>query len=112
MPIDVRMMRFTRWSRAKTCFRAASQVIAFELLLAGSVYAQVSPGAGQIYTPGSSIQHPGDTGVKAHTNIQIFVPNKNGGAQVPPGNGASGAATPQPLKAPVTNGVRSPAQSH
>ena len=86
--------------------------LAVALLGAGSGYAQVPPGAGQASTPDSSIEKPGDTGVRAHTNIQIFIPNQGAkGAHAPPGGrgpGAAGSGSPQ---APVTNGVTSPARS-
>jgi hypothetical protein len=75
-------------------------------------YAQVPSGAGQASTPESSIEKPGDTGVRAHTNIQIFIPNQGAnGAHAPPGGGGPGAAGSRSPQAPVTNGVTSPAQS-
>jgi hypothetical protein len=53
--------------------------------------------------------------VRAHTNIQTFIPNQGAnGAQAPPtgGPGAAGSRSPQAPspQAPVTNGVTTPAQ--
>jgi hypothetical protein len=36
---------------------------------------QPSPSGGQIIIPGSSVEHPGDVGIRGHTNIEIFVPS-------------------------------------
>jgi hypothetical protein len=38
--------------------------------------AQSSPAAGRMIVPESSIEHPWDIGVRAHTNIVVFVPDK------------------------------------
>jgi hypothetical protein len=51
------------------------------LLVASGVHAQASPGGGQVTTPGSSIEKPGDSGVRAHTNIEIFRPNRASGEE-------------------------------
>ena len=48
--------------------------------------AQLAPTGGQVVTPGSSIEKPGDMGVRAHTNFQIFIPN-----QPPPRSGSPAA---------------------
>jgi|GraSoiStandDraft_15_1057317.scaffolds.fasta_scaffold702506_1 hypothetical protein len=61
-------------------------------LIAAEGYGQTPPGGGQVSTPQSSIEKPGDTGVRAHTNIQIFTPNRGpAGAQAPPGGTDTGA---------------------
>jgi hypothetical protein len=86
-------------------------MLAAALLAAENGYAQVPPGAGQVSTPESSVERPGDTGVRAHTNTQIFIPNQGAnGAQAPPGGGVPGAAGSRSPQTPVTNGVTSPAQ--
>jgi hypothetical protein len=86
-------------------------MLAAALLAAENGYAQVPPGAGQVTTPESSIEKQGDTGVRAHTNTQIFIPNQGAnGAQASPGGGGPGAAGSPAPQAPVTNGVKSPAQ--
>jgi hypothetical protein len=110
------MMRLTCWNGVKRWPRLSLGVLVVALLAAGNGDAQAPPGAGQVSTPESSIEKPGDTGVRAHTNIQIFTPNQGAnGAQAPPGSGGPGAAgsrspqAPSP-QAPVTNGVTSPAQ--
>jgi hypothetical protein len=58
-------------------------------------YAQAPSTGGQVLTPESSIEKPGDTGVRAHTNIQIFLPNRGaGGGQVR--SDVAGSGAPQP----------------
>jgi hypothetical protein len=105
------MIRLTCCKSAKSWPRFLIGVLAGALLGAGSGYAQVPPGAGQVSTPESSVEKPGDTGVRAHTNIQIFIPNQGAnGPHTPPGGGGPGAAGSRPMQAPVTNGVISPAQ--
>jgi kumamolisin len=39
---------------------------------------------GHIVVPASSIEHPGDAGVRMHTNFVIFVPNAPQDANIPP----------------------------
>jgi len=105
------MIRLTCWKTAKRWRRLSIGVLAVGLVAGGNGYAQVSPGTGQVSTPGSSIEKPGDTGVRAHTNIEIFIPNRGAdGAQAPPGSAGPGAADSRSPQAPVTNGVTSPAQ--
>jgi hypothetical protein len=41
-----------------------------------SAAAQTPPAGGQVVVPGSSVAKPGDSGVRAHTNTLIFVPNR------------------------------------
>lgn len=55
--------------------------------------AQVPPAGGQVAVPGSSIAKPGDTGVRAHTNTLIFVPNR---ATNPAHSAAGGSSASQP----------------
>jgi hypothetical protein len=69
-------------------------VLAILLMTASTGYAQVLPGAGQVSTPNSSVEKPGDVGKRAHTNIQIFTPKRSpAGTQPSPGRGA-------PLRSP------------
>jgi hypothetical protein len=106
------MIKLTCSKAAKRCPRLSVGVVAVALLASGNGYAQAPPGAGQVSTPESSIQKPGDTGVRAHTNTQIFIPNQGAsGAHPPPGASGPGAAGSRSPQAPVTNGVTSPAQS-
>jgi hypothetical protein len=79
-----------RTRRGGLCFTAF--VVA---LIAGAEgHGQTAPGGGQVSTPQSTIEKPGDTGVRAHTNTQIFIPNRGpNGAQAPPGGTDTG--TPQ-----------------
>jgi hypothetical protein len=111
-PIKVRMMLFTHRNGANCWPRVALQALAAAILAAGNGLAQAPPGAGQVVTPASSAQKPGDTGVRAHTNIQIFIPNRgNDGAQ-PPGSGGVNAAGSRARQTPAANGPASPAQPH
>jgi hypothetical protein len=77
-------------------------------LIAAQGYGQTPPGGGRVSTPQSSIEKPGDTGVRAHTNIQIFTPNRGpdgvrarpggtdtGGPQAPGVEPTRGAARPR-----------------
>lgn len=48
--------------------------------------------AGRIVTPASSIQRPEDLGLRAHTNIHIFVPNVRHDSSVPPPNAETPAS--------------------
>jgi hypothetical protein len=54
-------------------------------------------GEGSIVIPESSVEHPGDIGVRGHTNVQIFVPAS---APVPPAN-ADGTPAPLPSFSPA-----------
>ena len=61
-------------------------------LVAAEGYCQTPPGEGQVVTPPSSIEKPGDSGVRAHTNTQIFIPNRGlAGTRAPPGGTDTGA---------------------
>jgi hypothetical protein len=87
------MFEFICRNKVERWLRLSPQALVVVLLSTGSGYAQVPVGAGQIATPESSIEKPGDVGMRAHTNIQIFVPNRSpGGAQPPAGGGNLGGA--------------------
>lgn len=102
------MIRMNWWSCAHRCSGLARPVLAFALLAAGNVYAQSPPGAGQVVTPGSSIQQPGDIGVRAHTNIEIFIPNREpNDVQAPPSGTGSGPAGSRATQVPSTRAVTS-----
>jgi hypothetical protein len=86
------------------------QALAVAILAAGGGHAQVPTRTGQVWTPESSIEKPGDTGVRAHTNIQIFIPDRGPkGTPKPSGNGRPGVAG-RPPQTPPTNGPSAPAQ--
>ena len=105
------MIRPIWWKAAKRWSRFSIEVLAAALLGAGYGFAQVPPGAGQVSTPESSVGKPGDTGVRAHTNTQIFIPNQGAyGAQPPPAGGVPGAAGSPFPQAPVRNGATNPAR--
>ena len=75
-------------------------VLVIALLPSPGGHAQAPSAGGQVLTPESSIEKPGDTGVRAHTNIQIFLPNHGaGGEQGPDG------ASPGPPQAPGKEGA-------
>jgi hypothetical protein len=106
------MIRLACWKAAKRWPRLSIGVLAVAVFAAGNGYAQVPPGTGQVSTPGSSIEKPGDAGVRAHTNIQIFIPNHGAnGAHVQPGGSGPGAASSRSPHAPGANGATNPAQS-
>ena len=107
------MMRFTCPHSANCWPRVAFQALAIALLAAGSGHAQDPPGAGQVVTPESSVQTPGDTGVRAHTIIQIFIPNQGtvgARALAPPGSGGPDAAASRSQQTPAANIPTSPVQ--
>ena len=90
--------------------RLSIGVLAVALLTTGNGYAQLPPGTGQVSTPESSVEKPGDTGLRAHTNIQIFIPNQGAnGAHAPPAAGPDVAGS-RPRQAPATSGATNPAQ--
>ena len=81
-------------------WRTAPALLIAALLAAGSTLAQPAQSGGQIVVPGSSLAKPGDTGVRAHTNTLIFVPNRgpvhphpNGADESPPKPRHTGTAT-------------------
>jgi predicted small lipoprotein YifL len=45
---------------------------------------------GQVWTPPSSVQQPGDTGNRAHTNVEVFTPPPGTVPPPPPPNSTSG----------------------
>jgi hypothetical protein len=105
------MIRLTRWKSARSWRRLSIAMLPAALLAAENGYSQVPPGAGQVSIPGSSVEKPGDTGVRAHTNTQIFIPNQGAyGAQAPPGGGVPGAPGSPSPQVPVTNGAANPAR--
>jgi hypothetical protein len=105
------MIRSIWWKAAKRWPGFSIEVLAAALLGAGYGFAQVPPGAGQVSTPESSIEKPGDTGVRAHTNTQIFIPNQGAnGAPAPPIGGGPGAAGARAPQTPGTNRATKPAQ--
>jgi len=54
------------------CFTISVLIVV--LLSATGAHAKLSSVEGQVATPDSSIEKPGDSGVRAHTNIEIFRP--------------------------------------
>jgi hypothetical protein len=80
-------------------------VLIIVLLAASGGQAQSPSAGGQVSTPESSIEQLGDAGVRAHTNIQIYLLNRGAaGGQAPAGVGSGGAhlRSPQP---PGTEGA-------
>jgi hypothetical protein len=85
-------------------------VLIIALLAASGGHAQAPSAGGQVLTPESSNEKPGDIGVRAHTNIEIFRPNRGAdGGQAPPG-GVPGGAQLLPPQPPGTEGVGSGAR--
>ena len=104
--IEGRMMKFTCRDNAEQRLRLLSEALMILVLSAGSGYAQPPTGAGQISTPESSAEKPGDVGMRAHTNIEIFVPNRGpADAQPPAGNGNPGGTGYPSGATPDTKGA-------
>src|SRR5271166_6525 len=55
----------------KLCFVAALSIL---LVLTNLAPAQIRPVDGKVITPDSSIEKPGDRGMRAHTNIHVVLP--------------------------------------
>ncbi len=80
-----------RAGRAKCGSRLWLPAFVLALIAAAEGYGQTTPGGGQVSTPQSTIEKPGDTGVRAHTNIQIFTPKRGpDGARAPAGGTDTG----------------------
>jgi hypothetical protein len=63
-----------------------------------SVKQSAPPGSGQsgtIVTPESSIPKPGDTGERAHTNVEIFVPTPVAPPKIHPGQDGPNGKPPE-----------------
>lgn len=75
-------------------------LLAGAVVLAAVLFAPFSSGqeirnvgpTGFVFVPASSIEHPEDLGVRAHTNIQIFIPNVRNDSSVPPPNAETPAS--------------------
>ena len=88
------------------------QAFAVVMLASATGHAQVAPNAGQVTIPGSSLEKPGDTGVRAHTNIEIFRPNRSPESTEQPGVTSGPRATvPQPPVVPGSSGVNEKTRS-
>jgi hypothetical protein len=83
-----------KWCIFVICF----WIIAAVVLGASHGRAQVPAGEGQVSVPSSSTEQPGDTGVRGHTNVQIFIPKTaEDDARAPlGGGGATSRAPPAP----------------
>jgi hypothetical protein len=105
------MIRLACRKAAKRWPRLSIGVLAVAVFAAGNGTRRFRPARGKSRLPDRASKKPGDTGVRAHTNIQTFIPNQSAnGAQAPPGSGGPGAACSRSPQAPVTNGVTSPAR--
>jgi len=92
-----------RPSSGKRWFGTLVWAIGLAMLPKGSGYAQPPPTGGEVITPGSSMERASDSGVRAHTNIQIFIPNRR--AAGPPSSSRSNggrAAVDHSLQPPET----------
>src|SRR5262249_19513638 len=90
------MLSRKAWSGVNLRSRMSIQVLTIALLATSAGYAQVAPGSGQVSTPESSAKKPGDTGVRAHNNIQIFSPNRGARSAPPPARGVISRPAPSP----------------
>ena len=75
-------------------------VFALALLAVDGGHAQLPSGGGQVSIPRSSVEQPGDTGVRVHSNIEIFIPNLK----------APGRSPNQTPQAPRTTGKKNNTQ--
>ena len=104
--------RRMRQNSGKRWVGALVWAIGVAMLAKGNGYAQPPPTGGEVITPGSRMEQPSSTGVRAHTNIQIFIPNRR--AAAPPsssrGNGGRAAIdhSPQPLETTATGAIVRP----
>jgi hypothetical protein len=80
----------------------SAPLLAVAMLLADGGHAQGPDTGGQVSTPPSSIERPGDAGARAHTNFQTFVPNRRAAGMAPPSAGHQ--ASPAPVNPPPTSG--------
>jgi hypothetical protein len=95
------MQVFCRRSGIVLSYCLSCMAVIFPLLTAPSAYAQASPGGGQVTIPESSIEKPGDSGVRAHTNIEVFRPNRGAaGGQASPGGVGPGGGNPHNIPLP------------
>src|SRR5271168_4442275 len=73
--------------------RPLAGAVALGAFAAGGAYGQVAPLGGDVVTPESSVEAPADIGVRAHTNLKMFVPRGGMGNAQPPS--LSGEARPE-----------------
>lgn len=100
------------WVKRVAFFALAA---AARLLAAGVADAQAAPGGGQVVIPQSSVEKPGDIGKRAHTNIEIFVPNPGTGLPppAPPSPGVGPRQTAPRARNPGRNpGARAAVEAH
>jgi hypothetical protein len=91
MAIEGRMIG-SQAARAKCGSLLCFVAFVFALIAAAQGYGQTPPAGGQVSTPPSTIEKPGDSGVRAHTNTQIFIPNQApDGRRAPPAGTDTGA---------------------
>jgi hypothetical protein len=75
-----------------TCFVVAAVVTLGGVRCTG---ARAAPDGGEVVTPESSVEKPGDIGKSGHTNVEVFIPH--GGTTPTP------QAPVPPSRAPATN---------
>jgi hypothetical protein len=64
------------WKKAKRRLVILIVLSVVAILPTGNGYGQAQPTGGQISIPPSSLEKPGDAGVRVHTNIEMFTPNR------------------------------------
>ena len=79
--------------RAPTAVLAWAGAVVLGVLPASAANPRDGWRGGQVEIPGSSVEQPGQVGVRAHTNIKIFVPGGGIGTALP--RLPSGRATPR-----------------
>lgn len=91
------MIGFVSRILSSRLLRLSTAILAVAAVSGGiDARAQVPASGGQVAVPGSSIAKPADTGVRAHTNTLIFIPNRaaNAGHRAAGGAGASQPSHP------------------
>jgi kumamolisin len=73
--------------------RPLAGAVVLGALAAGSAYGQVAQRGGQVFIPESSQEEPEHIGIRAHTNLRMFIPHGGVGNARPPS--FSGEANPE-----------------
>ena len=78
-------------TKLRQCSRPWMCAAAITAAMITNAQAQPPPSGGQVLVPGSSLEKPGDIGVRPHTNTLIFVPKEIATVGHPPAGSAAPA---------------------
>ena len=81
--------------------RPLAGAVALGALATGGAYGQTTPRGGEVIIPESSHEDAADIGIRAHTNLRMFVPRGGMGNAQPPS--FSGEARPE--ESPPMRGI-------